>query len=177
MGHHPKLRINARFCRSRISDPGLDTNVTSEEDQLFSWAGLSDVPVCLGWGNLAAISAKNPHHRCSCLNLGSATPQDDGRLPKHFSGGKQQYLDVGVHGLRPGIAKIVASLMGLCVKLLSCSIFKSPLQSQPLSLCNSLLCSPVLATRYSGFVDAVVQRWALVVDEYLQCPRDCKLPS
>ncbi|CAE7539981.1 PDPK2, partial [Symbiodinium pilosum] len=29
--------------------------------------------------------------------------------------------------------------------------------------------------RYSGFVDAVIQRWALIVDEYLQCPQDFAL--
>lgn len=75
------------FASSLLSHMSLDTFVTSEEEQIFSWVA--------------------------------------GRLPKHFSRGKQQYLDVALSGLR-----------------------------------------------YSGYVDAVVQRWVLVVDEYLQCPQD-----
>ncbi|CAJ1418031.1 unnamed protein product [Effrenium voratum] len=60
----------------------LDANVSSAEDQVFSWVA--------------------------------------GRFPSHFSPGKQLYLDVSQEGLR-----------------------------------------------YTGYVDAAVQRWALTVDEYL----------
>jgi len=48
---------------------------------------------------------------------------DEGHLPRHFTAGKQQYLDI----TREGLA-------------------------------------------YTGYIDAVAQRWALTVDEYLACP-------
>eukprot|EP00913_Durusdinium_trenchii_P018177 g17078.t1 len=48
-----------------------------------------------------------------------------GHFPRHFTPGKQRYLDHSALGLR-----------------------------------------------FSGYLDASIQRWALVVDEYLQCPQD-----
>ncbi|CAK8990770.1 unnamed protein product [Durusdinium trenchii] len=51
-----------------------------------------------------------------------------GHFPRHFTPGKQRYLDHSALGLR-----------------------------------------------FSGYLDASIQRWALVVDEYLQCPQDFAL--